>query len=111
MPRKRKPSLVWSATAARNLEAIRAYIALDSPVAADRFLARIERAAKNLQSFPYTGEVLKEDERGQLREFYFKSYRVIFRRRDEAIRILAVLHSSRDIRPQDIDGGEIDEPK
>jgi plasmid stabilization system protein ParE len=101
MPRRRKPELEWAEPAQDDLEAIRAYIALDSTVAADRFIARLKRAALNLRRFPYSGEVLRVDERGQVREIYVRSYKVIFHRSDEKIQILAVIHGARNI-PRDL---------
>ena len=96
MPRRKRPKLEWTETAERNLELIRAYIAQDSPRNAERFIGRIRKAVKELSRFSHTGELLTEDERGQLREFYVNSYRVIFRVGENTIRIITIIHGARD---------------
>ena len=95
MPRRKRLPLRWSATAERNLESIHAYIAADSLLAADRFIARIRRAAERLGNLPYSGEVLQEDERGQVREIYVKSYRVVYLRSEDDLFVLSVVHGAR----------------
>lgn len=67
MPRK-KASLDWTESATRHLEEIRAYIARDSPLNADRFIAKIIRAVEKLRHMPHMGEVLEQGDRGVLRE-------------------------------------------
>ena len=107
MPRRRKPRLRWAEPAANDLDSIRTYIAKDSPRNADRFIARIRRAVANLRNFPFSGEVLAADEDSELREIYVNSYRVIFRRRDDSILIIAVVHGARRL---DLDGfGDVNE--
>jgi plasmid stabilization system protein ParE len=95
MPRK-KVTLEWTAAAEVHLEEIRARIARDSPVNAERFIARIKKAVQNLKRFPASGEVLRYKEGEQLREIYVRSYRVIFRVRENSVRIIAVIHAARD---------------
>lgn len=98
MPRKRS-SIDWTEKAERDLEAIRSIIAKNKPIAADRFILRIKKAVENLKRFPSMGEILATDNESVIREIYVKSYRVVFRLRDDSIRVLTIVHGSRDFNP------------
>ena len=45
------------------------------------------------------GEILATDNESVIREIYVKSYRVVFRLRDDSIRVLTIVHGSRDFNP------------
>ena len=78
------------------MEEIRATIARNSPRNAERFIARIKKVVQNLKRFPESGEVLQYREGERLREIYLGSYRIIFRVRENSVRIIAVIHAARD---------------
>lgn len=92
--------LRWSDPSLRDLAAIRTYIATDNPVAADRVLHRINHVTRQLLSpIAYTGRA------GHVAGTYElvvtgTPYLVIYRRRDEEIEIVRVLHGAQK-RPTD----------
>ena len=51
---------------------------------------------QNLTRFPESGEILQHKEGERLREIYVRSYRVIFRVRENSVRVIAVIHAARD---------------
>jgi len=55
-----------------------------------------EKAVQNLTRFPESGEILQHKEGERLREIYVRSYRVIFRVRENSVRVIAVIHAARD---------------
>lgn len=86
----------WSDRAKDDLAAIGEYIAADDPVAAmrwvDRLIADVERAAE----MPHAGRLVPEfADRGDLREVLRRTYRVVYRVRDEAIEVLTIFEGHR----------------
>jgi len=52
--------LIWSPQALRDLEGIRAYVALDSPLYADLTVRRVVAAVERLKAFPESGRIVPE---------------------------------------------------
>ncbi|GKT06700.1 type II toxin-antitoxin system RelE/ParE family toxin [Desulforhabdus sp. TSK] len=52
--------LIWSPTARLDLKDIAAYVAEDSPSAADRFVRRLFQAVERLADFPESGPIVPE---------------------------------------------------
>jgi toxin ParE1/3/4 len=83
---KRKLSLAWKnglpsklvATRARDLEAIAAYIASDSPAYARAVVKRIVTLTRNRISFPQSGRIVPEFQDKRIRELLAYSYRIIY---------------------------------
>lgn len=86
----------WSDQAKNDLAAIGEYIAADNPVAAARWIehliADVERAAE----MPRAGRVVPEyaDHR-DVREFLRRTYRIVYRIRDDAIEVLTIFEGHR----------------
>ena len=74
---------------------MRAYIAKDKPIAADRWVARVKRSVERLARFPRLGELIARDEDSELREIFVKPCHVFFRVSNEAIRVIALVHGAR----------------
>ncbi len=88
--------LLIAEPASRDLENIIDYIALDNPAAAEMVYRRILDSARRLTEFPYMGRA------GRLagtREFSISghSYLLVYEISEEAITILAVFHTSRNL--------------
>jgi len=86
----------WSDRAKGDLAAIGEYIAADNPVAAmrwvDRLIADVERAAE----MPLAGRLVPEyADRGDIREVLRRTYRIVYRVRDEAIEVLTIFEGHR----------------
>jgi addiction module RelE/StbE family toxin len=89
--------LEWTEPAVEDLTSIRDFIARDSPQYARQFVGRIIAAAERLKAFPEMGRRVPESLEEGIREILFNSYRIIYRREARRIRILTVLHASRDL--------------
>jgi len=87
-----------SPRAFRDLNAIWAHIAEDSPVEADRFVLRLTAEAKELDSFPLRGQAIEDsrDARFVVVQSYLIVYRVFVERRK--VRVLRFWHAARDLR-------------
>lgn len=82
--------------AENDLEEITDYIASDSPNAAVRLLERIEDRCQALAEMPQMGVVRDELAPG-LRSAAVGKYVIFYGEDDEGIRVVRVLHGSRDI--------------
>lgn len=87
--------LHWSPQAVRDLEAIRDYIATDSPRYAGLVIERIIVAVERLTSFPESGRVVPERNEPKIREIIVKPYRVVYRLKPGLVEIAAVFRASR----------------
>ena len=85
----------WSPQALRELEAIRDYIAVDSPRYADLVVDRIVAAVERLQAFPDSGRVVPERNDPQIREVIVRPYRVVYRHRADEVEIATVFRGPR----------------
>lgn len=86
---------LWAPQALRDIEAIRNYIAEDSPRYADLVVARIIGAVERLATFPESGRVVPELGDPVIRELIVDPYRVVYRYRGNAAGVVTVFRSSR----------------
>jgi len=87
--------LVWSPQALRDLEAVRAYIALDSTLYADLTVRRVVAAVERLKAFPESGRIVPERNSPDIREIIVGRYRVVYRRKLGVVEIVTVFRGSR----------------
>jgi toxin ParE1/3/4 len=90
-------AVTWSEPAVADLDAIRAYIARDSPRYADRMRERILRKVGLLTVVPTRGWIVPEFPRLGVREIVVKPYRILYELHGDDSLILAVVHGSRDL--------------
>ncbi len=86
--------LVWTKTAANDLDHVRAFIGEENPLAATKVVAAIRHATERLLSFPESGRPGRLPNTRELRVPglpFFLPYTVLRNR----VVILAVIHSSR----------------
>jgi toxin ParE1/3/4 len=88
--------VTWTPLARRDLAAITAYIAQDSPEYAPQFARKIAEAARRLADFPLSGRRVPELDLERLREVVFHNYRIIYEPRAEGVVILGVIHGAMD---------------
>jgi toxin ParE1/3/4 len=86
--------------AREQLEDIWLYIARDNDAAADRLLDRIEAALFDLAHRPMMGRS-RPELAPELRSFVVGNYVLFYRPLFDGILLIAVLHGSRDIGPDD----------
>ena len=87
--------LIWSPQALRDLEGIRAYIALDSPLYADLTVRRVVAAVERLKVFQTKGRPVLDKLPPDIREVIVGRYRVVYRRKAGAVEIATVFRGSK----------------
>ena len=91
-------TLEWSHRAIADVEAIRDYISLDSPIYAADFVGRILKAPERLLAFPKLGRMVPEaGYRDDIREIFLSPYRIIYQLLADRIEVVTVLHGRRDL--------------
>src|SRR5262245_4462171 len=96
----REFEVLWTETAARDLEEIFSYIARDSPTNARRVLVKLRTRAESLTILPYRGRVVPELRDLSLepwREILERPHRIIYRISESTVLIVAVLDGRRDL--------------
>lgn len=87
----------WTDTAEGHLNAIYAYIALDSPEYAKRMVDRITRRSQQIADFPLSGRKVPEYDIDQIREVIEDPYRIIYHIKPNQIDVVAVIHGAMDV--------------
>ena len=82
----------WSPLAIGRVTEIAEYIALDSPVAADKWVNEIFNSVEKLLDFPEIGRVVPELEDRTIRELIKGNYRIIYKIEISIISVLTVRH-------------------
>ncbi len=85
----------WSPQAADDLEAIRAYIARNSPHYAHLAVQRIAASIELLADNPRMGRVVPELRDPEVREVMAGPYRVVYRHRHDTTEIVTIFHGAR----------------
>lgn len=95
--RKRKGAgqLEWTERALADLREIEDYIAADNPAAAGTWVARLIAKAETAARLPLAGRVVPEKARPDVREVLLRSYRIVYRVREEGIVVLTVFEGHR----------------
>src|SRR3989338_7397144 len=89
--------VIWSYEANSDLEAIGKFIAKDSPSYASAFIRKILDAGNSLNTFPKRGRTVPEFASPEIREIFVYDYRLIYQVRNSHVKILTVIHGSRDL--------------
>jgi addiction module RelE/StbE family toxin len=88
--------IVWAPQAIEDVEAIRTYLAHDSPHYAELVVQRIIVAVTRLASHPLSGRVVPEVNDESIREVVHGSYRIVYRLRlPDVVEIVTVFHGAR----------------
>ena len=87
----------WTDTAEGHLDAIYAYIALDSPEYAKRVIDRLPRRSQQIADFPLSGRRVPEYDADQIREVIEGPYRIIYHIKTDQIDVLAVIHGAMEV--------------
>ena len=91
--------VVWTETALRNLRDISDYVAQSSPSKSDKLANRLSEVPDLLEDTPRIGRKVPEFNQDHIRELVtVRPYRIIYVVRDEACYIVAIVHSSRDLK-------------
>lgn len=93
--------LIWTDPALDELDEIAAWIALDDPAAARRFVVRALKAVERLRRFPNSGRLVPEAPGTPYREVIVGPCRIVYRREGPAILIVHVCRGERLLRRGD----------
>jgi toxin ParE1/3/4 len=84
----------WTRQSRDDLRAVRDHIARDAPITASAFVRKLKQAVVRLPQFPYSGQVVPEIAREDIREVIRGNYRLIYRVSEGRVDILTVFHSA-----------------
>jgi len=101
--RSARMTVNWTRGARGHLRAIHDYIALDSPHHARRFVDRLTRRSKILETMPLIGAEVPESGDPTVRELLVRAYRIIYRVLPTRIDVVAVIHGAR-LLPEELPG-------
>jgi plasmid stabilization system protein ParE len=87
----------WSRAAVEDLREAEAFIATDSPLYAQRFVARLLSSTRKLSTHPRIGRSVPEADDPDVRELIVYGYRIIYRLTVDSVDVLAVAHGARDL--------------
>lgn len=99
---KTASGILWSARALGDLNDIGNFISRDNPEAARRWLSKLIKAAERSERFPYSGRIVPEIGRPEIREILVRSYRIVYRVRPERIEVLTVFEGHRRLAASDL---------
>ncbi len=89
----------WTDFAIEDMIAIRDHIAKDSLYYAHNFIECLFEVTNKLEDFPEIGRRVPEaEEHNDIRELIYQGYRIIYLVSVDQIKILAVIHGSRDLQ-------------
>jgi len=91
--------LIWTAPALDDLEEVAAYIALDNPRAASRFVRKVFDRAERLEAHPKSGKRPPELAETHYREIVVAPCRIFYRVEEDNVYILYVMRSEKLLRP------------
>ena len=89
--------VVWTETAAQDLEQIAEYIARDSPRYAAAFVREARDAARSLTDFAQRGRAVPEFGDENIRELLVGAYRLIYHLAPGVVSVLGLIHGARDL--------------
>ena len=87
--------LRWTERARRDLLEIGSYIGRDNPEVARRWVETLRDLARKAAAKPGMGRVVPEFQRTDVREVLLRSYRVVYRLREDAVEVLTVFEGHR----------------
>ena len=86
--------VAWTLNAISDLAAIYQHIEADSPRYALAVVDRLTRRTKQLADFPFSGQMVPEYQREDIREIIEYSYRVLNHVVPSAVYIIALIHGA-----------------
>jgi len=87
----------WTSVAFRQFRGIVDYVTAFSPNAGRTLADRITQALDNLETFPRLGRIVPDYQDEAIRELIVGDYRVVYRIVGDEVRVIAVVHGSRDL--------------
>jgi toxin ParE1/3/4 len=97
---ERAHRVIWAEAAVRDLEDIISFVAIDSPLHAERLLKRLSAKARSLETSAHRGRIVPELLRFGMRtwrELVVRPYRLIYRVLGETVIVLALFDGRREL--------------
>lgn len=85
----------WTDQAVEDLRSIRLFIERDSPRYGRLVAEHLYDATSQLELFPYSGRMVPELNREDMRELIVGDYHIVYRIHDEVVLLLTIYRSSR----------------
>jgi addiction module RelE/StbE family toxin len=98
--------LFWTETAKQDLQAIRRYIAADSPTAAKRWIERLRERARNALHAPLAGRKVPEFQSDDIRELIEGNYRIVYQVFSDRLVILTVFEGHQLFPQEKVDNSD-----
>lgn len=95
--------VLWTQPASEDLAQIRLGAWRESPLHVERLVRKITAAPRRLKQFPESGPRVAELDRGDIRELFVSPFRILYSVQGDTCRIIAVLHSSRELTSTSLD--------
>ena len=96
--------VVWTEHARYMLDEAIAYVAQDSPPAAQRLLIEALDAAASLDVFSERGRIVPELDQPNIRQLLVQRYRLLCEVTHAEVHILAFIHGARDLTRPEFEG-------
>ncbi len=93
----------WDSEAIQDLKEIKAYIAKDSKLQAQRVVDKIRVSVRRIKIFPEIGAGVQDLSDPTLREILVFRYRILYRFVNDEIHIVAVVHGARQLTSEMIE--------
>lgn len=90
-------TITWTEKATSQLDQIFSYIKVDSPFYAYKTIDRIIEQVEVLSEYPYSGRVVPEYKREDIREVFYHPYRIIYLIKEDGIEVLSIIHDARQL--------------
>ncbi len=100
--------LHWTRQAQQELLEIGRYISKDNRAAARRWVERLRQRAQQAAEHPYSGRIVPEHSRPELREILVRNYRIVYLVGEDAIAVLSVFEGHR-LLPNDMGPDALDD--
>jgi plasmid stabilization system protein ParE len=84
--------IFWAPLAITRVNEIADYIAEDNLNASQDWVDGILKKVERLEEFPYSGRIVPELNRKEIREIFFGNYRIIYQISKDSVSILTVRH-------------------
>ncbi len=88
-------AIFWTRQSQEDIEAIRSFISRNSPRVADLFIDKLVSSVDQLKRFPFSGGIVPELNRGDIREIIRGQYRIVYRASETSVTVLTVYHGAR----------------
>lgn len=94
--------VIWSYVAVGNLIESNRFIAKENPEAARSVINEIYETGNRIKEYPGKGRIVPELNKKNIREIFFRNYRIIYRVESKRIIILTVRHMRQELNRNDI---------